>query len=234
MKKIKLFCLPYAGGSSTIYLRWKQNLHSGIELNPIELAGRGRRYGETLYNSLDEIAEDVYSIIKKDIDNCDYALFGHSLGSIVAYELAHKIQSKNEKMPMHIFFAGKRAPHFDEKEEVIHHLPDEEFKHKVLELGGTPKEIVNNQELLDLFLPILRADFKVNETYKYLDKNCKLGTDITVINGKQEEMSLDEITGWKQHTNKGCKIFMLDGDHFFINIRSKEIIDIINSTLIEG
>ncbi len=233
MKKIKLFCLPYAGGSSTIYMRWRQYLSPNIELYPVELAGRGRRYNDPLYNSLDEIAEDVYSIIKKESGFSNYALFGHSLGSIVAYELSHKIQSKNDTMPMHIFFAGKRAPHLAEKEEIIHGLPDDEFKHKVLELGGTPEELVQSQELLELFLPILRADFKVNETYQYIDKNCKLNTDITVINGKQEQLTLDEITGWKQHTEKGCKIFMLDGDHFFINARYKEITDIINSTLVK-
>lgn len=232
MKNIKLFCLPYAGGASTIYAKWKQHISKEIELCPIELRGRGRRFGEPLYNNVEEIVDDVYNLIKRDISTNEYAIFGHSLGSIVAYELAHKIQQNDDKLPKHIFFAGKKAPQFKDEDKEIHHLPDKEFIEEILEMGGTPKEILENKELLELVLPIVRADFKVNELYRYKQKEDKLDSNITIIKGKDEKMNLEEVTGWREHTDRNCKFFTLDGDHFFINDKYKDIISIISNTLL--
>lgn len=228
---IKLFCFPYAGGTSAIYAKWRRYISKNINLCPIELAGRGQRYEAPLYNTLNEVIEDVYSIIKNDIDD-NYAFFGHSMGCLVAYELAHKIRKLGKNSPYHIFFSGKSAPHSEKVSRNIYNLPDEEFKSEILSLGGTPKEILEQQELLDIFLPILRADFKVNDTYKYIEPDKKLDCNITVINGKEDDMSLSDIVGWKQHTSGDCKIYMMDGGHFYLNDKYEDIIKIINHTLV--
>lgn len=228
---IKLLCFPYAGGTSAIYAKWKRHISKEIELCPIELAGRGKRYEAPLYNSLDEVIEDVYNVIKNDIDN-DYAFFGHSMGCLIAYELAHKIQKLGKDSPSHIFFSGKRAPHTQRVSNDIYLLPDEEFKNEILSLGGTPKEILEHKELYELFIPILRADFKVNDTYEYVEPESKLDCNITVLNGKEDKITLNEIIGWKQHTSKDCKIYMMDGGHFYLNDKYEDIIKIINHTLV--
>jgi len=232
MSKTKLYCFPYAGGSaSSIYSKWKNHLKDSIELCPIELAGRGKRFSVPFYNDLDEVVEDVYSIIEADIKSgVDYAFYGHSFGSILSYELAHKINEKGLNPPKHLFFSGNKAPHRREYKN-IHLLPDEEFIQEIIDFGGTPKELLEEKELLNLFLPLLRADFKVNESYQYKDRGTKLDCNITVINGKGDDMTITDITEWNLHTTGNSKFYMFDGGHFFINDKTQDIITIINHTL---
>lgn len=228
----KLFCLPYAGGSSSIYSRWNKQIGDSIEVIPIEPSGRGKRYNQPLYDSVEEAVCDIYEIIRKETDGSpDYAIFGHSLGGIIAYELAYKIKAEGRPYPIHIFFSGVKAPNLKTEENRLHDLPDDEFKQKVFELGGTPAEILENEELLELFLPILRADFRINENYRYTERKEKIDCGITVIYGKKEDMKLHEIVEWRNHTEGQCSIYMLDGDHFFINTHTEDVLKIIKGTL---
>lgn len=231
MKKIKLFCIPYAGGSSTIYSGWKRKLDSHIELRPIELAGRGRRYDEPFYESIEAAALDIYNYIKDEVTEAPFAFYGHSMGSLLAFEVAHLQQERQGIIPRHIFFSGHRAPHMPRRDKITHMLPEEEFKQEILKLGGTPKDLLEEEELLELFLPLLRADFRIVENYAYGWADSKLSCDITVMNGKEDQLTLSEITEWGVHTRKKCKFIMFEGGHFFIRGNSEEIIKIINYTL---
>ncbi|WP_312654282.1 thioesterase II family protein [Aminipila sp.] len=231
MRKIRLFCLPYAGGNANIYFNWRKSLEKYIELCPLELAGRGRRYEEPFYETLDDAIEDIYNIMKDQIKNIEFAFYGHSMGSIIAYELVLRFQERLGIIPKHVFFSGHRAPNVASKDKKTYFLPDEEFKNEVLKLGGTPKEILENAELVEFFLPLLRADFKIIENYCYQDKKNKLNCDITVLNGKKDDLTLNDIVEWRNHTNGQCKIIMLDGGHFFINDNTENIVNIINNTL---
>lgn len=233
LKRIKLFCLPYAGGSSNIYSRWGKGLNNAIDIAPVEFAGRGRRYADCLYDSLEQAVDDVYKTVCAGMGDfsSDYAVFGHSLGGLIAYELLHKIKQEGKPRPVHAFFSGAKAPHFDKGIEKVYNLPEDKFKDRVSELGGTPKEVLENDELLELFLPILRADFKINETYEYTEKQDKLDCDITILSGKKDNLKLNEIVEWRKHTLGKCNIFMLEGDHFFINTNWEDVIKIINNTL---
>lgn len=228
---MKLFCLPYAGGSSVIYSTWKNYINSNIELCPIELSGRGKRFQEPLCNTIEEIVEDVYEQIKISVNEDTYAIFGHSMGSIIAYELTHKLQDKNKNLPKHVFFSGHKAPNIIRDEEIIYNLPDEEFKNKLIELGGTPKEFFESKELCDMFMPIIRADFKAVENYNYNRSNEQLNINFSVLYGKKEEMTMNEILQWRNHTSGETKIYPFEGDHFFINDNAKNIVNIINHTL---
>lgn len=228
-----LFCLPYAGGSEAIYYKWKKYLDSSIKLNPIELKGRGRRYNEIFYETLDEAVEDILKNIKDKIVNDEYAIYGHSMGSLLAYELYYKIHTENVKMPKHIFFSGYRAPSIPRKEKQIYLLPDEEFIKEVIELGGTPQEVVDNEELLQLFTPILRNDFKMLEKYLYKEKKEKIQCDVSILNGKEDDITLEELLAWKNHGDKGFKVYNFEGNHFFINTNVENITKVINTTLIK-
>lgn len=231
MYKTKLFCFPYAGGSSMIYSKWKNRLDNSIDFIPVELNGRGKKYGKTLYENMDEVVADIYDSISNVIEESEYALFGHSMGSLIALEIALKVLKKTRKPPVHIFFSGQKAPHIKNNIAQRHTLPNDEFIEEIAKLGGTPKELFENPELLDVFLPILRSDFKVVETYEYKHDFRKLSCDITVINGNEDKFTEKEISGWRELTDKSCKIIMLNGGHFFINEKTKEIINIINYTL---
>lgn len=228
--KIKLFCFPYAGGSSTVYARWRRYLNENIELCPVELPGRGSRMAERLKDSMEEIVNDAYSSIEKKLD-CPFAFFGHSMGSIIAYELCLKLFNQKELKPVHAFFSGRRAPHLDRQEEIIHKLPDDVFKERIIALGGTPVEILEYPELLDIFLPILRADYKAVETYAFKHNDADLGCDISILNGKQDDITFFEIAEWNRHTSQNCKIHMFEGRHFYINECYADVIVIINHVL---
>ena len=233
MKIIKLFCIPYAGGCGSLYYKWKNNLDMYIQLEPIELKARGKRFNERFYETLEEAVEDIFEDIKSKILHDEYAIYGHSMGSLLAYELYYKINKENIRLPKHIFFSGYKAPSIPRREKQIYLLPDEEFIKEVIDLGGTPQELVDNEELLQLFTPILRNDFKMLEKYIYKEKKDKIKCDVSIFNGKEDDITLEEILAWKYHTDKGFKVYNFEGNHFFINNNIENITKIINQTLAE-
>ncbi|EJV87808.1 thioesterase II family protein [Bacillus cereus] len=227
-----LFCLPYAGGSKSIYRNWKKHLKDSITLFPIELKGHGTRYAESFYENIEEAIEDVYTLIKDKIDMENYAILGHSMGSLLAYELYYKIDQMNKKKPKHIFFLGHGAPNIKKQYEISHLLPDDKFIEKIMALGGTPEEVINNQELLSIFVPILKNDFKLLDSYKYIDKKQKINCDISIMYGDNDTIALPEIHEWSRHTNKEFNIYKFHGTHFFINEHVESITNIINTKLL--
>lgn len=234
MSKIKLFCFPYAGGSAIVYNDWKQYLDPEIELRPIELSGRGRRIHEALYQDLDEAVEDILQQIKNEIIKSPFALFGHSMGSLISYQLAQKIKDNNLPHPQHIFFSGRSAPHVNRQDEKkFHLLSDDDFKKEIIKLGGTSPEFFEHPELLELFLPLLKNDFKIAETEIFNGEEIHpLDVDITVFLGKEDDFTPEQCDGWKNHTAQLCNIFHFNGGHFFLHNKTERVVQIINWVLL--
>lgn len=230
MKKIKLFAFPYAGGNANFFRPWKRKLSSFIELHPVELTGRGTRMFEPLYKSVDETVADLKKLfIKNDVE---YALFGHSMGTIIIYELLNELKHSGLKMPVHVFFSGRQSPHSSVHEPKNYHLMNEdEFKNEVLKLGGTPQELFDDAELVNLFIPVLRNDFLICE--KYIPKKVlnKFEMDFSVLAGSNEGYSNSELNAYGEYTNGKTVLNYFDGGHFFIKDSEDEIIALINSTL---
>lgn len=232
MSKIKLFCFPYAGGSTQIYRSWTNFLNSQIEVVPIELSGRGRRINEPLYKDLDELVNDVYTQIYIDIIKIPYAFFGHSLGALIAFELVQKILADNLPSPKHVFYSGRNAPHLKQKRKFKFHLLDrQEFKQELIKLGGTPPELFRHKELEDLFLPVIKNDFKLSETYTYKAGKKLYDGEITVFLGKEDSWSIGENDEWNNCTSGTCNIIYLEGGHFFIHNEVDAILKTINNVL---
>lgn len=218
-----------------IFNKWKQYLGSELELRPVELSGRGSRIKEPCYESLAEAVDDVFQLIKDDIRHEPYALFGHSMGSMIAYGLAQKIRDYNLLPPMHIFFSGRGAPHVKKRNDKKYHLMNEQdFKKELIALGGTPPDLFKHPELLNLFLPVLRKDFKIVETYVHSDSIRPLDTNITIFLGKDDDISYEQCVGWKKHTTRLCSIHYFEGDHFFLNSQTASLVKIINDTMSEA
>lgn len=229
---MKLFCLPYAGGSKSIYHKWKNIMNNNIQLEPIELKGRGSRYSDGFYTNFEDAINDIYSQVEHKIMEDEYAIFGHSMGSLMAFELYYKIVENGGKIPKHIFFSGHRAPHCIRTKKPIHNLPDDEFMNEIIKLGGTPIEVVQNDELCKLVTPILKNDFRLLESYEYNHKNNLIECDITVLNGEEDTLTFQEIDEWKLHSSKNTRILTFQGGHFFINNNMNKIIKLIESTLV--
>jgi medium-chain acyl-[acyl-carrier-protein] hydrolase len=229
---IKLFCLPYAGGSAMIYHRWKRSLHGTIQLCPIELTGRGKRFTEPYYDSLLAAVEDVYELVKPELNRGPYAFFGHSMGSLLAYELARKIETLPHPKPLHLFLSGGNPPHLKNNEKIYHTMPEEEFKVEILKMGGTPREVFEHKELLEIFIPLLRADYKIIETYEFQPDHPVFDYGITGFYGKaDEEATGDKMREWQQYTKTQFWLHEYEGGHFFIHDYMDEIIQIINNTM---
>jgi medium-chain acyl-[acyl-carrier-protein] hydrolase len=232
MNKTKLFCFPYAGGSTTVYMKWLKKLNRDISLIPIELPGRGKRFKEQYCNSFDEAVEDTCKQVCSQLGDKDrFILYGHSMGSLLAYEVTHKLKENLYNEPMHIFFSGRYPPHII-KNERLHLMTDDELIEEILKFGGTPRELFEDEQLLSLFLPIIRADYQIINTYEYRERSTKLDCNISCLNGLDDEDILDfELKQWSNCTNGNCSFYEFDGGHFFINDKSEEIINIINETV---
>ncbi len=235
-KKIKLFCFPYAGGSADVFSKWKQYLEPGIELVPVELAGRGKRILDPLYHDIQDALEDVYRIVTAQISSAHagYAFFGHSMGCKIAYQLAQKIRDTEFAQPLHIFFSGRLAPHYRrERKKTFHLMEDGEFAKEVVALGGTPPELFRSQELMDLFIPVLKNDFKMVETDVPGSGEIRpLDCDISVFLGKEDNLTDEGCNGWYQHTSGACNIHYFDGGHFFLNDKAPKLVSLINTALL--
>ncbi|MCP4219507.1 MAG: thioesterase [bacterium] len=232
MKKMKLFCFPFAGGSAAAFNKWRQYLDKDIEIHPVEFSGRGRRIYDPLYDSIEEAVTDIHGIIGGQMNEGPYAFFGHSMGGIIAYELARKVRDNNEKEPLHVFYSGRGAPHVEGKEyKKFYDLPEEEFKKEIIDLGGTPKEFFEYPELLDVLMPMLRSDFKIAETYERVKDQKPFGYDISVLLGKKEEVTPEQMVGWREVTRGVCSVHYFEGDHFFINEQPGRVVKVVNNTL---
>jgi medium-chain acyl-[acyl-carrier-protein] hydrolase len=232
MPKVKLFCFPYAGGSTQMYHAWTNHLHPKIELIPVELSGRGLRFNEPLYNNFEELIEDVFRQIQYDIQETPYAFFGHSLGALIAFELLYTIHANHLPYPRHVFYSGKSAPNITcKKTSFFHLLEPEQFKKKIMALGGTPPAIFENHELETLFMPILKNDFKMAETYTFKKGRKLYDGEITVLLGKDDDLTADQCHEWSNCTSGMCKIIYLNGGHFFINQQTEAVLHIVNNTI---
>jgi surfactin synthase thioesterase subunit len=235
MRKIRLFCFPYAGGSSMVFNHWEEYLDSHITLFPVELAGRGKRINESLYDSVAEAADDVIRKIRPCLYDLPFAFFGHSMGGGIAYQVALKLRELNYPQPKHIFFSGRGAPHIKRLDvEPYYSLPDEEFKAKLLELGGTPKEFFEHPELLKIILPLVRTDLRISWLFTHqFGEIDPLDCDITVLTGEDDDINPEQLQGWLEHTHGTCNINSFEGGHFFINdpLQKEQIFKIINQTL---
>lgn len=233
MKEFKLFCLPHAGGTAEIYNRWKKYLHPSIELYPLELAGRGKRFNETFYNSFDDALNDIYKCVENELDYTKYAVFGHSMGCILAYELIRKISDNRKQIPIHAFFSGSYPPHITKNSKKVHLLNNDEIIDEVLKYEGVTKELLEKREFLNFFLPIIRADYKVLESYTFIPEIFKVDCRITVLHGKNDvDITLEESLQWNSYTNSKCEIYEFNGNHFFINDNIADVVKIINNALI--
>jgi medium-chain acyl-[acyl-carrier-protein] hydrolase len=233
MNEIKLFCLPYAGGSAMVYKKWEKYLDKSIELCLLELAGRGNRNKEPYYDSMQEAIEDIFRVLESNVDGGEYAIFGHSMGSILAYKLAVKIRERNLQQPIHIFFSGRYPPSIWKSKRDTYLLPEPEFTQEAMRLGGVPDNLLKYSVLLKTAMDTLRADYKVLETGGYDPMINKLNYNISIMFGEEDLISEpSDMTVWKEYTEKQCSFHVFEGGHFYLHNNVGNIVQVINSTLL--
>ena len=227
--QVILFCLPYSGANAFAYRNLPDYLEDFIRFAPVELPGHGTRVREPLISSVDELVADVFINIKEDLKQ-PYAIFGHSLGTYIGFSLTRHIINKGLPAPVHLFFSGNDGPSVSPKRRDRHLLPKAGFLKELERYGGCAPEILQNQEVVDFFEPILRADFKVVETF-YYTKEEPFNVPLTVMIGKEDTTSFDGAQKWQMETTKTISIKEFPGGHFFIFDHLPEIGEIISEAL---
>lgn len=234
MKKIKLFCIPYAGGSASIYNMWNKYLDPIIELCALEFSGRGKREKEPPFLSIEELLGDMLNRICDCLSTgSPYALFGHSFGALIAYRLSLMITERNIPLPHHLFISGRSAPNIlNIQERKIIQMDDTDMMTSIFNLGGIPKSLFNHRIIKKKILANLKNDFRLVRNDKYEYKSISpLQVNMTILHGKNEGYTKKQIVEWKKHTNKTCSIISFEGGHFFIHQYKTDIIGIVNKVL---
>lgn len=229
--RVRLFCFPYAGGGSSIYRRWQEQIGPDIEVICAQLPGRQMRRDESPLNRFDELLPRLADHILPFLDR-PFAFFGHSMGALLAFELTNFLFRYQCQMPVQLHLSAASAPHMDRADRTIHTLPDTELIRELRRLNGTPAELLANREAMEFFLPTIRADFSVIGTYTYR-RRPPLPVPVHVYGGRRDEIDSDQLSGWGEHTSAGFSLTMLDGDHFFIDNEETMLPSVVGDALRE-
>lgn len=214
--EFRLFCFPHAGGAASVFRNWPDLLPPHIEVCAVQLPGREARLMEPAFTRMSALTAELTTILHPLLDR-PFALFGYSLGAAIACETARAIARTHNLQPTHLYVCARRAPHLRSHCEPIHTLPEPAFKDKLRQLGGTPEEALNHPELLELILPLLRADFELNDTYLAQPAQELLACPIRAYGGvKDTEVSAEDLEAWKYTTTGPFHLKMFPGGHFFL------------------
>jgi surfactin synthase thioesterase subunit/phosphopantetheinyl transferase len=228
--RLRLFALPYAGGGASLFRRWPDGLPADVEVCAIQLPGRETRFKEPPYVRMRDLVAVLADAIAPELDR-PYVLFGHSMGALVAWELTREIRLRKFRPPETLIVAGHAAPHRPARGPALHALPDSEFRSELERLNGTPDAVLNNEELLEAFLPTLRADFAVCETYNFAAEG-PLDVPIIACGGIHDaRASFDDVDAWRVQTRAPFTLRMFAGDHFFIQSHRDEMLGFLSERL---
>lgn len=232
-KTTKLLCFPFAGGNKYSYRVFSEMAPSFVEIITLEYPGRATRVDDPLLTDITLLAEDMVKQILPYLDGKEYAIYGHSMGGLLAYLVTLQLAKNNYKLPVHIFITGTSGPSAVSRTEDVKRylLEKQEFIEEIRALDGMPEEILTSEELLMYFEPILRADFEASETYTYTQQEEPLDIPVTVITGIEEDIEPEDIKVWQQEFKRPIDFKRLPGKHFFIFQHTFKIIEIISKKL---
>ncbi len=228
--QLRLFCFPYAGGGASIFRSWSNDLPAEIDVCPIQLPGRESRFKETRFTSLHPLVQVLGEAIRPYLD-VPFIFFGHSMGALIGFELSRYLREHVGLLPLHLFVSAHRAPQLPDLHTPIHHLPDAAFIERLSGLNGTPKEVFASTELMQILLPLLRADFSIVGTYKYVAQR-PLACPIAAFGGLQDAaVQQDALTAWREQSASAFTLRMFAGDHFFLQSNRSALLQALSQEI---
>jgi surfactin synthase thioesterase subunit len=226
---VQLFCLPHAGAGALAYRAWPSLMAPGAEVIPVQLPGREGRHAEALRRSVPILAAELTGPIAARAGE-RFALFGHSMGALIGYELAHALCDRG-RAPVHLFVSGMGAPHLPSFWRGAHRLPDEELLTLIAEMQGTSPEVVAQPELMQMLLPVLRADLEACDTY-VAGRQRSLRVPITALGGRLDPGAGPEwLRAWAEYTSAGFQLELFDGGHFYLHTGLSELAGVLTAHL---
>ena len=228
--RLRLFCFPYAGGGASIFRQWQENMPEGVEVCAVQLPGRENRIAEPPFTRVSLLVDAMVEAFGTYFD-VPFAFFGHSIGAKIAFELVRDLRRKKGVQPVHLFVSGSRSPHIPEPRP-LHLLLEHDFVRELRRFSGTPEAVMQSRDLMEMYLPILRADFSIDETYIYYEDN-PLDCPISAFGGSEDkEANRQELDAWRQHTTGTFIVQMFQGDHFFIKSSQSLLLHSISQVLL--
>ncbi len=213
---IRLFAFPYAGGGASVFRQWNKILPPKIDTYAVQLPGRETRFVEPKLTRFSAAVDAIVTALRPSL-NQPFAFFGHSLGGLLAFETTRQLRRLGAPLPVHLFVSASSAPHLITRDEAYSKMPDATFIQYVQKYGGLPDEVISNAELLDLFLPTLRADFSLFETYQQAEEP-PLNCPITAFGGANDlESPREKLAAWNAYTTQAFRVQIFPGNHFFLN-----------------
>ncbi|MFF4387875.1 thioesterase II family protein [Streptomyces sp. NPDC001552] len=228
---LPLLCLPHAGGAATAYRTWPHALTPYARAVPVQLPGREDRFGEPLVRSAAVLAAQLADAVAAHPvtrDGC--ALFGHSMGALLAFELAHELIARG-RPPVHVFVSAYRAPQLPRRTRDVHLLDDAGLCGFLAELEGTQPELLEHPGLLEVLLPVIRADFELCETYRY-QLRSRLDVPVTVLGGRHDAgVPPEDLHAWADVSGERFAVELFDGGHFYLRERQAAVLSVVAAAL---
>jgi surfactin synthase thioesterase subunit len=230
--RLRLFCLPHAGAGASAYRDWVGPLHEhGIAVCPVQLPGRENRFGETPHRSVGSLVDALAAAGLADELDRPYAVFGHSMGAVLAYEWVRSLHRLGGPLPAHLVVSGRIAPQLSDPRGRLHDLPDAELVARVTALGGVPAALLAEPELFAFQLPSLRADLAVNETYRHVP-GPQLPVPLTALGGTADpKVDEAELREWAACTSARFRSVLLPGGHFFVQESRAAVLRLLGEVL---
>ncbi len=227
----RLVCFPFAGGGAAAFRLWAAELPADVEVWAAQLPGRERRHGEAAIADAARVVAELVAALAPRLD-LPYALFGHSMGAVLAYETTRQLAAAGHPLPALLAVSGRRAPHLPATKPPIHDLPDDGFVAAIKAFEGTPQAVIDNAELMELVLPALRADFRLVETYRPGPGPDRLELPVWAVGGEQDgEASAEQVRAWRDVTSGPFECRFLPGGHFFLNTHRAELLAALTAVL---
>ena len=229
--KRQVFCFPFAGGSATIFKPWL-NQSGAANYIPVELPGRGLRMMEPPMTEMQALIELMIPDLL-EVATMPFAFFGHSLGAALSFQLAWTLQDRQLPTPDRLVVAGRHAPHQPDPSQLKSSMNDREMIEELKRLNGTPKEILENKEMLNFLMPMIRDDLKLHESFTYASQKLSIPV-IAHCGNLDDEADKDIMSHWSHVTDKPFQIRQFDGDHFFVQRLGQRYFEILDRTITES
>ena len=228
--RLRLFCIPFAGGDTWIFQKWWTRVPNDVEVCSIRLPGRGARISERPFTELTPLVSALAQALEEYLES-PYALFGHSMGSLIAFELARHFRRYLQLSPAHLFVAAHRAPHLPNLYPLISHLPDHLFIAELARRHSVPHQMLYNKDLMHLVLPTVRADLSMCEKYIHAVEP-PLDCPISGFGGSRDDMvDLFSLDAWSLHTRVSFSRRLFPGNHFFLSTSQPALLSALSEDL---
>ncbi|MDT0377690.1 alpha/beta fold hydrolase [Streptomyces sp. DSM 42041] len=225
---VQLICLPHAGGSAPFYRPVAQALSPQIEVLAVQYPGRQDRRREPMLETIEDLADGVAAAVREAVDR-PFALFGHSMGATLAFEVARRLESSGSD-PLRIFASGRRAPS-THRDEQVHQRDDDGVIAELRTLSGTDQRVFGDEELLRMVLPAIRNDYRAAETYTCAP-DVRVKAPITALTGESDpKASHEEVEAWAGHTEGAFDLRTYPGGHFYLMEHSADVLRVIGERL---